>query len=100
MVGPHATKQVTSIAKAKPPAAGKGRKRGSVNKMTKTIKEAIEAAFLKVGAADYLATMAIEQPVAFMTLLGKVLPSQIDHQSSDGSMSPPKTMVEFYGKSG
>jgi hypothetical protein len=27
---------------------------------------------------DYLARMANEQPVAFMTLLGKVLPTQID----------------------
>lgn len=57
--------------------------------MTATIKVAIEEAFTQVGGADYLARMAILQPVAFMTLLGKVLPSQIEHSSPDGSMSPP-----------
>lgn len=55
-----------------------GRKAGTPNKLTKTIKAAIEEAFDKAGGADYLATMAIEQPAAFMTLLGKVLPTQVE----------------------
>lgn len=58
--------------------AGKGRPKGSANKLNRTIKAAIEQAFDKVGGADYLATMAIQQPAAFMTLLGKVLPTQVD----------------------
>lgn len=57
---------------------GKGRPKGAPNKLTKTIKEAIEVAFDKAGGADYLARMANEQPAAFMTLLGKVLPTQVD----------------------
>lgn len=57
--------------------AGKGRPKGAQNKLTRTIKEAIEVSFEKVGGADYLAQMAIEQPSAYMTLLGKVLPTQI-----------------------
>lgn len=72
------SKQVKSSGTRRPPAAGRGRKRGSTNKITKTIKDAIEVAFNQVGGADYLAKMAKEQPVAFMTLLGKVLPTQID----------------------
>lgn len=71
-------------SKRKPPAAGKGRPKGSVNKLTKTIKEAIEAAFDKVGGADYLARMAEDQPTAFMALLGKVLPTQIDANVKGG----------------
>lgn len=58
--------------------AGNGRPKGSGNKLTRSIKDAIEAAFDQVGGADYLARMADEQPVAFMTLLGKVLPAQIN----------------------
>jgi len=72
------TKQVQSGAKRKPPAAGKGRRKGSINKLTRTIKEAIELSFDKVGGAEYLAEMAREEPVAYMGLLGKVLPTQID----------------------
>ncbi len=62
----------------KPPAAGMGRPKGASNKLTKTVREAIEAAFDKVGGADYLAKMAVDQPVAFMSLLGKILPQQVN----------------------
>lgn len=58
--------------------AGKGRPKGSSNKLTKTIKESIEIAFHEVGGHKYLSKMAIEQPVAFMALLAKVMPTQID----------------------
>jgi hypothetical protein len=57
---------------------GRGRPKGSPNKLTRTIKEAIEAAFSAVGGEKYLARMAEQQPVAFMSLLGKVLPTQLD----------------------
>lgn len=55
-----------------------GRKKGTPNKLTRTVKEAIEIAFDKVGGPEYLARMAEEQPVAFMTLLGKVIPNQVE----------------------
>lgn len=56
---------------------GLGRKKGTPNKLTRTIKESIEAAFAKVGGPDYLARQAEENPQAFMTLLAKVIPTQI-----------------------
>lgn len=55
-----------------------GRKAGTPNKLTRTIKEAIEQAFDDVGGSKYLSKMAMEQPAAFMTLLGKVLPTQVE----------------------
>jgi len=55
-----------------------GRKAGTPNKLTKTIKAAIEEAFDEVGGVAYLVQMAKDQPVAFMTLLGKVLPNQVE----------------------
>lgn len=71
-------KIVTDTGKPKPPAAGKGRPKGAANKLTKTVREAIEAAFDQVGGADYLAKMAVDQPVAFMSLLAKILPQQVN----------------------
>jgi hypothetical protein len=78
------SKQVAPVAKRKPPAAGMGRRKGSVNKITKTIREAVELSFVKVGGADYLVEMAEKQPVAYMALLGKVLPQQIEHSGANG----------------
>lgn len=63
---------------SKPGERRGGRKAGTPNRITKTVKAAIEAAFDKVGGADYLARQAVENPTAFMTLLGKVLPTQIE----------------------
>ena len=58
-----------------------GRKRGVRNKTTALLKDAIlEAAELsgdKDGMVGYLVKQANENPVAFMGLLGKVLPLQI-----------------------
>lgn len=89
----NASKIVPDSGAKKPPAAGKGRPKGAVNKMTRTIKAAIEEAFVKVGGAEYLAEMAVKQPAAFMTLLGKVLPTQMEHSNPDGSMSTPTRIV-------
>lgn len=72
------TKLVKSTERPKPPAAGRGRKAGSQNKLTKTIKDAILESFDKVGGSKYLQEMAHEQPAAYMTLLGKVLPTQVE----------------------
>ena len=64
---------------------GKGRRRGVPNKTTALLKDAILKAAEqagndiedKAGMVAYLKKQAQEQPVAFMSLLGKVLPMQI-----------------------
>lgn len=56
---------------------GPGRPAGSPNKITGSMKEMILAAFEKAGGADWLARQADENSVAFMGLLGKLLPSDI-----------------------
>jgi hypothetical protein len=58
-----------------------GRKKGTPNKNTALLKDAIlEAATLagdKEGLVGYLKTQAKDNPGPFMALLGKVLPLQI-----------------------
>lgn len=56
---------------------GKGRPKGSVNKSTGQIKDMILAALDKAGGAEYLYKQAQANPGPFMTLVGKVLPTQI-----------------------
>jgi hypothetical protein len=57
--------------------AGRGRTKGTPNKMTTQVKEMILLALDKAGGADYLAQQAEESPAAFMSLVGKVLPLQL-----------------------
>lgn len=61
-----------------PPAAGQGRRRGSKNKTTVLLKEAIEESFANVGGAEYLTVMALQEPKAYLTLLAKILPAKIE----------------------
>lgn len=63
---------------------GPGRPKGSQNRTTALLKDAIlqaaEAAGNKVGSegmVSYLTEQAEENPKAFLTLLGKVLPMQV-----------------------
>ena len=63
--------------------AGPGRPKGSQNKVTGILKDAILIAaenagskFGNNGLISYLEEQAIQNPTAFMTLLGKVLPLQ------------------------
>lgn len=85
---------VNESGKRLPPAAGMGRRKGSQNKITRTIREAIIAAFDEVGGAAYLAEMAHREPVAFMALLAKVLPTQIAVSDKDGGI---KIVIERAG---
>jgi len=55
-----------------------GRSKGTPNKLTASVKESIEQAFSEVGGTAYLVTQAHENPVAFLTLLGKVLPKDLN----------------------
>jgi hypothetical protein len=70
---------------AKPGERRGGRKKGTPNKTTGMLKEAILAAAEKVGfdgkgmdgLEGYLAALAMEEKRAFAGLLGKVLPMQL-----------------------
>lgn len=54
-----------------------GRTKGTPNKTTSALKDAILIAFYKVGGEGYLERVAQADPKTFCTLLGKVLPLQV-----------------------
>ena len=57
--------------------SGSGRTKGTPNKDTAAIRDMIIGALQQVGGMEYLARQALENPASFMTLVGKVLPTQL-----------------------
>lgn len=74
----EATKIVPSTGNRKPPNAGKGRPLGVPNKITGSVKEMLLGALEQAGGVDWLARQADENPVAFMSLLARLLPSELN----------------------
>ena len=54
-----------------------GRAKGTPNRITGAVRDLILAALEGVGGQAYLERQAEENPAAFMTLLGKVLPLSV-----------------------
>lgn len=51
-----------------------GRPKGSTNKINRDLKQMIEGALEKAGGESYLLDQAMNNPQAFMSLLGKIIP--------------------------
>lgn len=73
-----AASKIVQSGAPKPPNAGKGRKKGVPNKVTGALKEMIIQALNEAGGVDYLISQAGDNPTAFLTLVGKVLPLQVN----------------------
>ncbi len=92
------SKQQPVAEPKKPPNAGKGRVKGTPNKTTKTLKEAILAAAEACGEdgkgkgklVGYLTGLARRDDKAFAALLGKVLPMTI---AGDPSGAPVQLVL-------
>lgn len=64
-----------------------GRQPGSLNKENRDIRTMILGALASVGGTDYLARQAELNPVAFMGLIGKVLPLQLNGGDGVGTLT-------------
>jgi hypothetical protein len=53
-----------------------GRQKGTPNKLTVGIKDALRTAFTEAGGVEYLVGVAKEEPRVFCSLLAKLLPSK------------------------
>lgn len=63
-----------------------GRGKGTPNVATKELKDMILGALDKAGGLEYLKRQAEENPSAFMTLVGKVLPMTVTGTGPQGSI--------------
>lgn len=77
---------------SKPGERRGGRQKGTPNKTTAILKDAVLGAFDAVGGQRYLETVARDDPKTFCTLLGKVLPTQIT-----GDVNNPVALVVTTG---
>lgn len=71
---------------ARSSTSGQGRPKGSPNKDTADIRALIVGALHKAGGVDYLARQAEANPVAFLNLIGKVMPLQLAGQGGGAIM--------------
>jgi hypothetical protein len=77
-----------------------GRKKGTPNKTTALLKDAILKAATDAGNGDlakYLQVQATANPGPFMALLGKVLPMQISGEGGGAVQVTFKTVYEKHG---
>lgn len=56
---------------------GAGRPKGSQNKLTIALKEMTFNALNRAGGEDYLVQQAHENPKAFLSFLGRFIPSEV-----------------------
>ena len=61
-----------------------GRQKGTPNKVTADLKAMILGALEQCGGQKWLETQMEANPTAFMTLLGKVLPTVVDATHRNG----------------
>ena len=60
-----------------------GRAKGTPNKITQSVREAVENAFNKLGGTEYLVHVGRTDPRTFCALLSKLLPTKL--ANADGS---------------
>lgn len=105
MPGPQKTvdKRITPAFRAQ---AGKGRPKGTPNKLTAEVKDMIAQALANAGGVKYLEQQAKDNPKAFLSLVGRVIPLQLTashthehvdreaaHAEVDELFGPPQLVV-------
>lgn len=66
---------------------GAGRPKGALDKGNALIRDMICDAVTEVGGVQYFAGLALSHPAAFASLVGKVMPVQIEGTGKDGAIS-------------
>ena len=73
---------------------GRGRPKGAPNKNTQAIKDMLLAALDEVGGQAYFKRQAEENPTAYMTLIGRIIPSEVKKEVTGADGGPIKHSVK------
>ena len=65
-----------------------GRKKGSKNKVTASVKEALTQAFERMGGVESLIAWAQAEPTEFFRIWSKMLPQEVNNQISGADGGP------------
>ena len=76
---------------------GRGRPKGAPNKNTQAIKDMLLASLDNVGGQAYFQQQAIENPNAYMALIGKIIPAEVKNQitGADGGAIQHSVKLKF-----
>jgi hypothetical protein len=66
-----------AFEKGDPKPEGSGRQSRTPNRITREVKEMVLAALDRAGGEDYLLAQAHDNPKAFLSLLGRIIPTQV-----------------------
>jgi hypothetical protein len=80
---------------SRPPGLPKtgGRQKGTGNRSLQPIRDMLRAALDGVGGAEYLKTQAIENPTAFMGLIGRLVPAEVSAKIAGADGGPVRVEV-------
>jgi len=78
-------------AKGKPRTPGSGRKKGTTNKLNAEVKDMIRQALDDEGGVEYLRECAREHRPAFLSLVSKLVPTQLHAE-----VSLPRVILRNY----
>lgn len=94
---------------SRPP--GSGRTAGTPNRFSQRLIDAIEASFEQLGGEAYLTELGRTEPRAYLALLGRILPAQVDARAvldtpnaiavrwaGDGLRKRPRSWSRWHGE--
>lgn len=73
---------------------GSGRPKGSQSKTTVELKNMIRQALEAAGGVEYLTRQANENPKAFLTLVGKLIPADLKAELTGPDEGPLRIKIE------
>lgn len=74
-----------------------GRKKGTPNKISATLKDIILESLADIGGKAYLVEQSAKNPTAYMSLIGRVLPLQVTDKGGEPVM-PTQVIHEYRDK--